>query len=106
MAISEDQMSYLEPGDLIRIVDSWTGRLHNSGGCMDKYLGKTLTVSAIYRNNVHGRYCKVMEDNAEWNWFAEMIDEINPDESPEEYVPACDEEITWLLAPEGGRQDG
>ena len=66
---------YFDVGDLIVIsknekIDRW-----NSKGLMDKYIGKTVTISKkIDRGISFNLSFGIVEDNGEWAWFPEMID--------------------------------
>ena len=58
----ENKMKY-KVGDKVRIVSKWgKGCCQNSDGKMDKWLGKNMTIRAIY----YGSAYKMKEDAAEW----------------------------------------
>ena len=54
-------------GDKVRIVDKRTG-LMDPNGLMDYWLGKTMTIDAIW----DGFYL-MQEDDCEWYWCDDMI---------------------------------
>ena len=61
-------------GDLIVISSNKEGRW-NSEGLMDKYMGKTVTISKKISRAYSFELCfKIIEDNGDWSWFPEMID--------------------------------
>lgn len=74
----------LRIGDTVKVVDKWvidanTPRRFNSSGHMDKWLGKTLTVSAVLLSHV-----QCAEDGGKWAWYPELLDGlVVPPEFPE-----------------------
>ena len=77
----------LYPGCKVRIVDEWvTGCHQNSGGEMDCWLGKIMTVKQIHighRENL----CVSMEEDGQkgrhWIWYLPAIPEIITEDFPD-----------------------
>lgn len=65
------RISDLKVGDKVRIVGHRTHKM-NAGGCMDKWLGKVMTVDYFYNNTC----VKMKEDEGEWFWCEEMFENV------------------------------
>lgn len=77
----------LYPGCKVRIVDKWVpGCRENSGGEMDCWLGKVMTVGKIYIVGREVSYVKMEEDGQKgrhWFWYLPAIAEIITEDFPD-----------------------
>ncbi len=78
-------MAKYKCGDKVRIVSKRPQRYWNPE--MDKYLGKTMTVTASGRNSRGETYYRVFEDRASegiwWYWYEDMISGLaEPEREP------------------------
>lgn len=70
-------LSMLEPGTKVKIVNRWHGTGHNLVGHMDKYLGTIMTVREV--NDYEVRMVEDECDNGGWFWYENMIEYIVED---------------------------
>lgn len=67
-------VSLLNPGDRIRIVDAWpTDGSAYAVRDMNRFLGKTVTVTQQGYGRVH-----IQEDGERWNWYPGAIERKVP----------------------------
>lgn len=93
-------------GDKVRIVSKRPQRNWNPD--MDKYLGKTMTVTASGRNGSGETYYRVFEDRASegiwWYWYEDMIAGLaEPEREPYTVELRFDGMITTATLKRGGR---
>ena len=93
-------------GDKVRIVSKRTQRYWNHE--MDKYLGKTMTVTASGRNSRGETYYRVFEDRTSegiwWYWYEDMISGLaDPEREPCTVELRFDGMITTATLKRGGR---
>lgn len=99
-------MAKYKVGDKVRIVSKRPQRYWNPE--MDKYLGKTMTVTASGRNSRGETYYRVFEDRASegiwWYWYEDMISGLaEPEREPCTVVLRFDGMITTATLKRGGR---
>ena len=98
-------MAKYKVGDKVRIVSERPQRRWNPE--MDKYLGKTMTVTASGRNRMGETYYRVFEDRTSggiwWHWYEDMISGLA--EPDREYTVEIrfDGMITTATLKRGGR---
>ena len=66
----KDELKY-KAGDRVRIVKEKTGEYWNPDGHMDKWLGKTMTITHAHAG---GNYYRMKEDAGAWFWYPWMIE--------------------------------
>lgn len=99
-------MAKYKVGDKVRIVSKRPQRHWNPE--MDKYLGKTMTVTASGRNSRGETYYRVFEDRASegiwWYWYEDMISGLaEPVREPCTVELRFDGMITTATLKRGGR---
>lgn len=99
-------MAKYKVGDKVRIVSERPQRRWNTH--MDKYLGKTMTVTASGRNSRGETYYRVFEDRASegvwWHWYEDMISGLaEPEREPCTVELRFDGMITTATLKRGGR---
>lgn len=99
-------MAKYKVGDKVRIVSKRPQRYWNPE--MDKYLGKTMTVTASGRNSRGETYYRVFEDRASegiwWYWYEDMISGlVEPAREPYTVELRFDGMITTATLKRGGR---
>lgn len=99
-------MAKYKIGDKVRIVSKRPQRSWNPE--MDKYLGKTMTVTASGRNDSGETYYHVFEDRASegiwWYWYEDMIAGlVEPEREPCTVELRFDGMITTATLKRGGR---
>ena len=100
-------MAKYKVGDKVRIVSKRTQRRWNPK--MDKYLGKTMTVTVSGRNNMGETYYRgVFEDRTSngiwWHWYEDMISGLaEPERGPCTVELRFDGMITTATLKRGGR---
>ena len=99
-------MAKYKVGDKVRIVSKRPQRYWNPE--MDKYLGKTMTVTASGRNSRGETYYRVFEDRASegiwWYWYEDMISGlVEPGREPYTVELRFDGMITTATLKRGGR---
>ena len=99
-------MAKYKCGDKVRIVSERPQRYWNPE--MDKYLGKTMTVTASGRNSRGETYYRVFEDRASegiwWYWYEDMISGLaEPEREPCTVELRFDGMITTATLKRGGR---
>lgn len=99
-------MAKYKVGDKVRIVSKRPQRYWNPE--MDKYLGKTMTVTASGRNSRGETYYRVFEDRASegiwWYWYEDMISGLaEPEREPCTVELRFDGMITTATLKRGGR---
>ena len=66
----KEELKY-KAGDRVRIVKEKTGEYWNPDGHMDKWLGKTMTITHAHAG---GNYYRMKEDAGAWFWYPWMIE--------------------------------
>lgn len=98
-------MAKYKVGDKVRIVSKRPQRYWNPE--MDKYLGKTMTVTASGRNSRGETYYRVFEDRASegiwWYWYEDMISGLAEPEREYTVELRFDGMITTATLKRGGR---
>ena len=99
-------MAKYKVGDKVRIVSERPQRHWNPE--MDKYLGKTMTVTASGRNRRGETYYRVFEDKTSdgiwWYWYEDMISGLaEPEREPCTVELRFDGMITTATLKRGGR---
>ena len=99
-------MAKYKVGDKVRIVSERPQRHWNPE--MDKYLGKTMTVTASGRNSRGETYYRVFEDRTSegiwWYWYEDMISGLaEPEREPCTVELRFDGMITTATLKRGGR---
>ena len=99
-------MAKYKVGDKVRIVSKRPQRCWNP--YMDKYLGKTMTVTASGRNGSGETYYRVFEDRTSegilWYWYEDMIAGLaEPEREPCTVELRFDGMITTATLKRGGR---
>ena len=95
-------MAKYKVGDKVRIVSKRTQRYWNHE--MDKYLGKTMTVTASGRSSRGETYYRMFEDGILWHWYEDMISGLaEPEREPCTVELRFDGMITTATLKRGGR---
>ena len=98
-------MAKYKVGDKVRIVSERPQRRWNPE--MDKYLGKTMTVTASGRNRMGETYYRVFEDRTSegiwWHWYEDMISGLAEPEREYTVELRFDGMITTATLKRGGR---
>ena len=95
-------MAKYKVGDKVRIVSKRTQRYWNPE--MDKYLGKTMTVTASGRSSRGETYYRMFEDGIRWHWYEDMISGLaEPEREPCTVELRFDGMITTATLKRGGR---
>lgn len=102
MAISNEEVLSLVPGDMIRIISEeeardkgyWDGRESNWPTLMNEFCGSVLTVKRMDTHSSYSGVAKVYVEENGYYWIASFIDSIV---AHEEYEPADDSAIMELI---------